>query len=149
MSCAILGTLARAIGHEEGLSKEEITYLEKVVFQEEKLYLRDALVPDYCSLINSYWYTEDWDNVISLSKKVLIFLFDYYKTSENEIKLKGIDNEDIGLCLYDYADALVHNNNVVKGYYVMGLSAKCNYKYAIEYCLKHDINYNSKQSLFE
>lgn len=149
LSCAILSTLATTLDVEEGNTKEAIIYLEKVVSQEEKLNSKDALALDYCRLNNSYWYIEDWDNVISLSKKILKILFDYYKTSESEIKNKGIDNETIGLCLYDYADAFIHKSNVVKGYYIMGLSAKCNYKDAIEYCLKHNINYNSKQSLFD
>lgn len=149
LSCSILGTLATTLNAVEGKTKEAITYQEKVVFQEEKLNLKNQLALDYCILVNLYWTIEDWENVISHSKKALKILFDYYKTSESEIKSKGIDNDKIGLCLYDYADAFIHKSNVVKGYYIMGLSAKCNYKDAIEYCLKHNINYNSKQSLFD
>jgi hypothetical protein len=72
-----------------------------------------------------------------------------YKTSENEINTKGIDNDIIGASLYYYALACVEKKDNSSADYLMKMSARCNYESAIKYCNEHGIKYYRTQSLFE
>ena len=104
---------------------------------------------DYHQIAACYYFKEDWRNCIANSKLALKEYFKVRKTSETEIKNKGINDDDIGSCLYFYAYALYYDNEKSKGDYVMMLSARCNYDNAIEFCVKNNINYKSQQSVFE
>ena len=115
-SSKIMLMLASAIGNDN--PREAIIYREKLLRIDEKLGL--DLGSDYAGLALEYIGTENWDMVITYSKKALTCMFDTYKTSENEIRTKGINNEEIGRCLYFYSLALNQKNNDINaGDYIL------------------------------
>ena len=131
----------------KGNTKEAITYFEKCASLEVKIGISPYIT--YAQIALYYVGIEDFNAAITYSKKALKGLFDEYKTSENEISTKGIDNNTLGACLYYYAKALYGIDDESSGDYIMGLSANCNYEAAINFCFKHNIKYKSRQSLFE
>lgn len=131
----------------KGNVKEAITYYEKCASLEVKI--GESPYFTYAQIAQYYNGIDNFNAAISYSKKALKGMFEEYKTSENEISTKGIDNKTIGICLFFYAVALYGKNDVSSGDYIMGLSANCNYEDAIDYCYKHNIKYKSRQSLFE
>lgn len=144
-SARILVFLACALGSTNN-SREAIIYLEKLIRIDNQLG-RDS-GSDYISLSLEYYSLEEWDMVIKYSKMALECLFSKYKTSENIISSKGINNDEIGRCLYFYSMALYQKNNISDGNYIMILSANCNYEDAIKYCYQHNINFK-RRSLFD
>ena len=90
----------------------------------------------YAQIAFHYVDIEDFNAAITYSKKALKGMFEEYKTSENEISTKGINNETLGACLYTYARALYGKDDISSGDYIMGLSANCNYEDAIDFCSK-------------
>lgn len=127
--------------------KEAIPYMEKAALINGKLGL--PLGDDYTSIAFAYM-KDDVTMAITYFKKALKEYFVSYKTSEKEINSKGIDNKEIGKCLFLYAYALYGKNDRTSGDYIMGLSAKCNYDDAIQFCYNNNINYKSRrQVLFE
>lgn len=136
---------------------EAYVFLEKhqeaIKMQQELISLDQALgtptYSDYSSIAYNYFCLEDWKNCIDYSKIALKGAFKEYKTSEVEIRDKGIDNGYIGMCLYYYAAALYYEDDKSMGDYIMKLSARCNYDKAIEYCVKNNIKFKSHQSIFE
>ena len=123
-------------------------YFEKLVELDSKLGLNDGF--DLSCIAAAYDGLEDYDRAISYYKKSLSRLFKEYKTSENEIRTKGVDNSTIGNVLFGYAVTLIYGkNDTNSGNYIMSLSAKCNYEIAIDYCNENGIKYHRAQSLFE
>ena len=144
----ILGNIGTSLGM-LGDTKGAITYLEKCIPIDMRL--RDTLVLQltYRQLALFYYDLDEWDTTISYSKKALKLLLKINNTSIEEIKIKGINNESIGSCLYTYAEALYCKKERNSGDTVMAMAAKCNYNDAIDYCRENNINYNYRNSLFE
>ncbi len=145
---AIIGTIGTCMGFKKD-TRGAITYLEKSIPIDKKLGNADVLQLTYSQLALYYYDLEEWDTTISYSKKALKMMLKKYKTSIEVIKNKGINNNNIGCCLYTYAEALYKKNERNSGDTVMALSAKCNYEEAIDYCRDNNIKYNSHFSLFE
>ena len=131
----------------KGNTKEAITYYEKCASLEIKIGSSPYIT--YAQIALFYEGIEDFNAAITYSKKALKGMFEEYKTSENEISTKGINNEVLGACLYTYARALYGKDDTSSGDYIMGLSANCNYEDAIDFCSKFNIKYKSRNSLFE
>lgn len=131
----------------KGNTKEAITYYEKCASLEIKIGSSPYIT--YAQIALFYEGIEDFNAAITYSKKALKGMFEEYKTSENEISTKGINNETLGACLYTYARALYGKDDISSGDYIMGLSANCNYEDAIDFCSKFNIKYKSRNSLFE
>ena len=146
-SACILGNIATSLSIEEGKKRESLTYYEKVIQIDEKIGENPCC--DYHSMALIYFELHDWDSCIKYSKKAMKAFFVEFKTSEKEINTKGIDNGLMGASLYYYALACIEKKDNSSANYLMKLSAKCNYEYAIDYCYKHNIKLNSNQSLFE
>ena len=144
----ILGTIGTCMGLMND-TRGAITYLEKSIPIDTKFGNTDVLQLTYSQLALFYYDLDEWDTTISYSKKALKIMLRKYKTSIEEIKSNGISNDNIGSCLYTYAEALYKKNERNSGDTVMVLSAKCNYDEAIDYCRENKIKYNSQISLFE
>lgn len=131
----------------KGDTKMGITYHEKSASIDLELGNNPCMT--YAEIALDYLGMEDFNSAITYSKKAMKGLFEMYNTSEAEINSGGIDNENIGRCLYFYAVSLYGKNDESLGNYIMELSAKCNYENAIEFCNKHGIKYYRQQSLFD
>lgn len=131
----------------EGHTAESISYMERCAKIDEELGYPVAF--SYTSIAMDYMKLDNFDRAIVNFKKALKDYFAFYNTSEQEINSKGIDNKNIGRCLYFYAFALYNKDEMASGDYIMGLSAKCNFEDAIEHCQKYNIKYKLRQSLFE
>lgn len=128
--------------------REALVYLEKLVELDTKFGYQIGY--DLSSIAGAYYYLEEYDKAITYYKKATTALFKENQTSEHQIKTKGIDNPEIGNCLYGYALALIYGkNDINSGNYIMSLAAKCNDEAAIDYCHENNIKYNRSQSLFE
>lgn len=128
--------------------REALVYLEKLVELDKKLGCNSGF--DLSTIAGAYYQLEEYDNAISYFKKATATLFEEYNTSENQIKSEGIDNMEIGNCLYGYALTMIYGkNDINSGNYLMSLAARCNDEPAIEYCHQNNIRYNRTQSLFE
>jgi clan AA aspartic protease (TIGR02281 family) len=128
--------------------REALVYYEKSLKLNKKL--GDKTGPDLSDIADAYSRLEEYDKAISYYKKAITALFKENHTSEYQIKTEGIDNLEIGICLYGYAIALIYGkNDINSGYYIMSLAARCNDEAAINYCHEHNIRYNRSQSLFE
>lgn len=138
--------LARSYERIENYQEAIKTFQDLIIIEQS---LGSPTYTDYQEIAYCYYWLEDWNNCIENSKLALKEMFKYHKTSEEEIKNKGIDDELIGDCLYFYAKALYNKNEKSSGDYIMILSARCNYDGAIEYCVKNNINYKSRQSIFD
>lgn len=143
----ILSNIALSLDCGEDKTKEAILYFEKCAAIETKL--GDNPCFTYSQIASSYFYLEDYDSAINYSKKALKGMLEYFNTSLDEIKNKGIDNYVIGGVFYWYALSLYGKKEKTSGDYIMGLAAKCNYDDAIKYCYENNIQYKSTQSLFE
>lgn len=126
--------------------KESIPYMEKAASIDEKL--GNPVGSEYTSIAFAYM-KDDVNMALKYYKKALKAYFETYKTSEEEINSKGIDNQDIGKCLYLYALALYLKRDITSGDYIVALSAKCNYEESIQYCYRNNISFKTRQSLFE
>jgi clan AA aspartic protease (TIGR02281 family) len=128
--------------------REALVIFEKLVELDKKLGLKYGY--DLSSIAGAYNFLEEYDKAILYYKKAINRLFKEHNTSEEIIKTKGIDNIDIGNCLFGYALVLLYGkNDTNSGNYIMSLAAKCNYEYAIEYCNKNGIKYYRQQYLFK
>ena len=128
--------------------REALVIFEKLVELDKKLGLKYGY--DLSSIAGAYYFLEEYDKAILYYKKAINRLFKEHNTSEEIIKTKGIDNIDIGNCLFGYALVLLYGkNDTNSGNYIMSLAAKCNYENAIEYCNKNGIKYYRQQYLFE
>lgn len=131
----------------KGDTKTAITYIEKVASIDLELGNNPCFA--YGQLAMLYIDIKDYDSAITYSKKELKGLFELYNTSERQINSGEIDNKLIGQSLYYYAISLYRKNDKSSGDYIIGLSAKCKYESAIEFCNEYNINYYSHQKLFE
>lgn len=138
-----IGTALSFIGDD----REAVAYLEKSARIDEKLGF--CVGGTYCNIGVSYNNLGNYEMAINSFKKALKSYFVEYKTSENQINQKGLNNTDIGVCLYAYALTLYDIDDISSGNYLMKLSAKCNFEEAIKYCYKNNIKFKSNQSLFE
>ena len=127
--------------------REAITYMEKAASIQSELGHNPFFTN--AQIAQCYNNLQDYDQSISYSKKALKGMFDNYKTTEREINNKGIDNAVIGECLFVYALSLYNKNDDSSGDYIMRLAARCNFEGAIEYCIDNNINYRSRQGIFE
>ena len=142
----VLGNIASSL-YEEEKKKEAILYHEKTAAIESKIGGNPCFT--YSQIASCYFSLEDYDSAINYSKKALKGKLEYYNTSVDEIKNKGIDNPSIGGTLYFYALSLYGKNEKASGDHIMGLAAKCNFDDAIKYCYENNIQFKSTQSLFE
>lgn len=146
-SSSIITNYATVLTAIKNQHREALSYFEKLVSIDTELGL--DVGNDYLQIALTYCTLSEYSNSIPYFKKALKYFFELNKTSENIINTKGIDNQSIGNCLYFYALALYDNNDTNSGNYIMSLSAKCNYEKAIKYCYEHDINFKSRQTLFD
>lgn len=145
-SSLIMGAIATSLDI-KGDAKMSITYHEKSATIDSKLGVNPCIT--YAQIALSYYGIKDFNSAITYSKKALKGMFEMYKTSENEINTKGIDNENIGRCLYYYAASLFCKNDISSGEYILGLSANCNFEKAIEDCQTLNIKYKTRHKLFD
>lgn len=145
-SSLIMGAIATSLDI-KGDVKMSITYHEKSATIDSKLGINPCIT--YAQIALSYFGIKDFNSTITYSKKALKGMFEMYKTSEDEISTKGIDNENIGRCLYYYAASLFCKNDISSGEYILGLSANCNYEKAIDDCQTFNIKYKTRQKLFD
>lgn len=124
----------------EGDSRNAILYQEKSASIELKLGDYPSIA--YAQIALSYLGMEDYEAAINYSKKALKGFFQEYNVTENDIKTRGCNNQNIGRCLYFYATALYGKYDNASGNYIMGLSAKCHYDDAIRFCYKYNIRFN-------
>ncbi|MBR5728805.1 MAG: retroviral-like aspartic protease family protein [Prevotella sp.] len=146
-STLILDRIATSLDVGEEKTKEALIYYEKCAAIESKLGYNPCL--SYAQIAMSHWSLKDYDSAINYSKKALNGMLKKYNTSVDEINKRGIDNSNIGGTLYWYALSLYGKKDNSSGDYIMGLAAKCNYEAAIRYCYENNIQYKSRQSLFE
>lgn len=144
---SILGVIGVSLRLAEGKIREGLSYLERAIQIDE--IIGDNPCFNCYTVVLVYYELGDWDSCIKYSKKAMKGFFAEYDTSAKEIETKGIDNQQIGACLYYYALACKWNKDIGSANYLMKLSARCNYEEAIAYCLKNDIKLNYKQSLFD
>lgn len=146
-SVSIYTEMALALEQKEETLQEAILYYEKAIDLQNKLHNNPSNT--LFAIAFCYFRLNDWDSCIAYSKKAMKSYFMEYNTSEKEISTKGINNEIIGLCLYVYSQACSYKGDTSTAYYLMKLSAKCNYDEAIKYCYENNIDFNSSKALFE
>ena len=144
----IYGAYGTALSSALNKQREALVVFEKLVVLDKRFGLKYGY--DLSCIAGAYYSLEEYDKAISYYKKATNKLFEENNTSEEIIRTKGMDNSEIGNCLFGYALVLLYGkNDTNSGNYIMSLAAKCNYEYAIDYCNKHDIKYYRQHSLFE
>lgn len=147
-SCDVMYSIGMSYSYKLD-TNNAILYFEKTISLATKLGLNPG--QGYIQIALCYMDCKDYSESIKYHKKALKCFFEKYNTSEKEISSKGINNKDIGGCLYTYAKSLYNVGDESSGNYIMELSAKCNCQDAIDYLFKYNIRNKSKprRKLFE
>ena len=102
------------------------------------------------SIGKCYYGLENYYSSITYIKKAINLWCDYLNVSIQDIQNGKVQDEGLGLFLYDYAWCYYKLNNNGDGDEIMKLSALCGNDIAIRFCNEYSIKYQTKSNkLFE
>ncbi len=102
------------------------------------------------SMANCYYELENYHNSIEFYKSAIRLQCEYLNISLEKVKNGMVQDESLGLYLYDYAFCYYQLKNNIDGDEIMKLAALCGNQTAIDFCRKYNMNYQTKSSkLFE
>lgn len=97
-----------------------------------------------------YYELKNYSNAKEFFKSAIRLQCEYLNVSLEKVQSGMVQDEALGLYLYNYAFCYYDLKNVADGDEVMRMAALCGNQSAIDFCRKYNINYQVKSSkLFE
>ena len=129
--------------------QKSLDILENKLINKDSFYKRIASNRNW-DIGNCYYELKNYYSAITYFKKAIKNRSEYLHVSVKDIQDGKVQDEGLGLFLYDYAFCYYKLSNNVDGDDVMKLSALCGNQTAIDFCRKYNINYQVKSNkLFE
>lgn len=124
------------------LSEDYSSYYS-MMKKEKKAMICDAIGCCYCKLGNAFEAMEYYKNAIKLECQ-------YLDVTMQDVQNGKVNEELLGVYLYDYSFCYYMQKKESDGDDVMKLAALCGNQDAIDFCRKYNVNYQVKSSrLFE
>ncbi len=129
--------------------QKSLDILENKLISKDNFYIRMAANRNW-DIGSCYYGLNNYYSAITYYKKAINTRCEVLNVSMKDVQNGKVQDEGLGLFLYDYAFCYYQLKNDADGDEVMKLAAICGNQNAIDFCRKYNINYQTKSSkLFE